>query len=82
MKEQSGRSLIEIVGVLAIGVIMIASAYNMYRSIDQRQKRMIAYEDVKEIDCTFTSLITKISVEMIGEHEESIIIIEKQLEAQ
>ena len=49
MKEQSGRSLIEIVGVLAIGVIMIASAYNMYRSIDQRQKRMIAYEDVKEV---------------------------------
>ena len=49
MQEQSGRSLIEIVGVLAIGVIMIASAYNMYRSIDQRQKRMIAYEEVKEV---------------------------------
>ena len=49
MKEQSGRSLIEIVGVLAIGVIMIAAAYNMYRSIDQRQERMITYEDVKEI---------------------------------
>jgi len=49
MKEESGRSLIEIVGVLAIGVIMIAAAYNMYKSIDQRQKRMVAYEDVKEV---------------------------------
>ena len=39
-----------------------------------------AYEDVKDIDCCFTSLITKISVEMIGENEESIIIIEKNLE--
>ena len=49
MKEESGRSLIEIVGVLAIGVIMIAAAYNMYKTIDQRQKRMVAYEDVKEV---------------------------------
>ena len=38
-----------------------------------------AYEDVKDIDCCFTSLITKISVEIIGEHDESIIIIEKHL---
>ena len=49
MKEESGRSLIEIVGILAIGVIMIAATYNMYKTIDQRQKRMIAYEDVKEV---------------------------------
>ena len=49
MKEESGRSLIEIVGVLAIGVIMIAAAYNMYKSINQRQTRMVAYEDVKEV---------------------------------
>jgi len=49
MHEQSGRSLIEIVGVLAIGVIMISAAYGMYRSIDQRQKRTIAYETVKDV---------------------------------
>lgn len=49
MKEQSGRSLIEIVGVLAIGVIMIAAAYNMYKSIDQRQKRLIAYEEIADV---------------------------------
>ena len=51
-------------------------------NLDTAEALENAYEDVKEIDCCFTSLITKISVEMIGEHEESIIIIEKQLEAQ
>jgi Tfp pilus assembly protein PilE len=48
MKEESGRSLIEIVGVLAIGTIMIAAAYSIYRSIDNRQKRLIASETIKE----------------------------------
>ena len=49
MKEQSGRSMIEVIGVLAIGVIMIAAAYNMYKSIDQRQKRLIASETIAEV---------------------------------
>lgn len=49
MREQSGRSMIEIIGVLAIGVIMIASAYNMYRSIDNRQKRLIASETIEDV---------------------------------
>lgn len=38
-----------------------------------------AYEDVKYIRCKFIAVINKISVEMIGENEESIIIIEKHL---
>ncbi|MGN0552262.1 MAG: 2'-5' RNA ligase family protein [Oscillospiraceae bacterium] len=38
-----------------------------------------AYEDIKDIKCRFTSVIDKISVEMIGENEESIIILEKHL---
>lgn len=38
-----------------------------------------AYEDIKDNKCRFVSLINKISVEMIGENEESIIIIEKYL---
>lgn len=38
-----------------------------------------AYDDVKNVDSFFTSFIKKVSVEMIGENEESIIIIEKQL---
>lgn len=38
-----------------------------------------AYDLVKENNIVFKSKITKISVEMIGENEESIIVIEKEL---
>ena len=38
-----------------------------------------ALNSVKDNEVVFKSRITKISVEMIGENEESIIIIEKQL---
>lgn len=38
-----------------------------------------AYEDIKDNRCRFVSVINKISVEMIGKNEESIIIIEKHL---
>ncbi len=38
-----------------------------------------AYEEVKEIDFAFKTVVNKISVEMIGENDESIIIIEQQL---
>lgn len=38
-----------------------------------------AYESAKENNIVFKSKITKISVEMIGENEESIIVIEKEL---
>jgi len=49
MKEQSGRSLIEIIGVLAIGAVMISAAFTMYRSANQRQKRLIASEMLNDI---------------------------------
>lgn len=49
MNNQSGRSLIEIIGVLAIGAIMVSAAFNMYNSVNQRQKRMIASEELKTI---------------------------------
>lgn len=49
MRENSGRSLIEIIGVLAIGVSMLAAAYSMYKTIDARQKRLITYETVQDI---------------------------------
>ena len=49
MREESGRSLIEIIGVLAIGVTMLAAAYSMYKTIDQLQHRLIAYETVQEV---------------------------------
>ena len=38
-----------------------------------------AYEDASSCDEMFSTTVTKISVEMIGEHEESIVIIEKDL---
>ncbi len=38
-----------------------------------------AYEDALSCTEVFSTKVTKISVEMIGEHEESIIIIEKEL---
>lgn len=38
-----------------------------------------AYEDIKEIEEEFNTTVKKISVEMIDENEESIIIIEKEL---
>ena len=38
-----------------------------------------AYEEIKNIDCLFASNINKVFVEMIGDNEESIIVIEKQL---
>lgn len=39
----------------------------------------VAYEKVKEINRDFKTVVNKISVEMIGEDEESIIIIEHEL---
>lgn len=39
-----------------------------------------AYEELQNDDTKFCSLVDKISVEMIGEHDESIIIIEKKLQ--
>jgi len=49
MREESGRSLIEILGVLAIGATMLAAAYSMYKTIDNRQKRLITFETIADI---------------------------------
>ena len=49
MREQSGRSLIEIIGVLAIGAIMISGTYAIYNTTNQKQKRLIASETLKDI---------------------------------
>ncbi len=38
-----------------------------------------AYGSIKDIDDSFSTVVNKISVEIIGENEESIIIIEKEL---
>jgi len=49
MRDQSGRSLIEIIGVLAIGAVMLSGTYAIYNSTNQKQKRLIASENLKEI---------------------------------
>ena len=49
MREESGRSLIEIIGVLAIGAIMVSATYSMYHTTNQKQKRLIASEELKDI---------------------------------
>ncbi len=49
MREQSGRSLIEIIGVLALGAIMVSAAFSMYHTSNQRQKRLIATENLRDI---------------------------------
>ena len=49
MREQSGRSLIEIIGVLAIGAIMLSGTYAIYNSTNQKQKRLIASSNLENI---------------------------------
>ncbi|MCL2017218.1 MAG: hypothetical protein FWG80_00375 [Alphaproteobacteria bacterium] len=46
---ESGRSLIEVVGVMALGAIMIAGTFQVYQSVQVRKDRMIAAEDLKDI---------------------------------
>ena len=48
--------------------------------LDNRQELDSAYEYVKTIDDCFQTTVRKISVEMIGEHEESIIAFEIMLD--
>jgi hypothetical protein len=49
MREQSGRSLIEIIGVLAIGAIMVGGTYAIYNSTNAKQKRFIASTELGNI---------------------------------
>lgn len=47
--------------------------------LDDIQALNKAFESIKDIDDRFKTMVDKISVEMIGENEESIIVIEKKL---
>lgn len=49
MREQSGRSLIEIIGVLTISAIMISGTYAIYNSTNEKQKRLIAGTELQNI---------------------------------
>lgn len=49
MKSESGRSLIEIVAVLAITGVMTASAIAIYNSIRHNQRNTIATAELREV---------------------------------
>ena len=49
MKSESGRSLIEIIGVLAITAVMTASAVAIYNSVRQNQSNTIASAELREL---------------------------------
>lgn len=49
MKSESGRSLIEIIGVLAIGAVMLTAAVKMYGQIRTTQTRAIATSELEQI---------------------------------
>ena len=49
MSEQSGRSLIEVIGVMAIAGIMTISALGVYNMIRANQVRTIASAELKQI---------------------------------
>lgn len=49
MKTEYGRSLIELVGVLAIGGIMTASALGMYKMVRNNQSRHVANLTLEQI---------------------------------
>jgi Tfp pilus assembly protein PilE len=49
MKSQSGRSLIEMLGVLALGGIIAFGAIKMYQTARLRQQRFVAEQELKEL---------------------------------
>ncbi|MCL2369235.1 MAG: hypothetical protein FWC83_01000 [Alphaproteobacteria bacterium] len=48
-KAESGRTLIEMIAVLAIAATMVVAAFAAYQVVAQRQIRIIATEDLREI---------------------------------
>ena len=49
MKQEYGRSLIEIIGVLAIGTVMSVATISMYRHIHTTQVRTIATAEIEQV---------------------------------
>ena len=49
MRQESGRSLIEIIGVLAIGTVMAVAAVKMYGQIRAGQTRTIVSSELEQI---------------------------------
>lgn len=49
MKHESGRSLIEVIGVMAIAGVMTVTAVKMYQVMRTNQKRTIANAELEQI---------------------------------
>lgn len=63
MKSESGRSLIEMLGVLAIGAVMTVGAYKTYGAIRTSQLRNMAMSTMEQI-----AQNTKILLETRGDY--------------
>ncbi len=57
MRYESGRSLIEIVGVIAIGTVMTAAAIGMFRTMRDNHARNIADSQIKQIATDVKTLL-------------------------
>ena len=64
MRAESGRSLIEVIGVMAITGVMTVSALGIYNMIRANQVRSIAIAEIKQV-----AENTKILLEMRGSYE-------------
>ncbi len=64
MKQESGRSLIEVVGVLAVAGLMTVSVLGLYNMIRKNQVRTFADTTLEEI-----ARNTKMLMEMRGSYE-------------
>ena len=64
MRGESGRSLIEVIGVMAIAGVMTVSALGVYNMLRANQARSIAGMELKQI-----AENTKILLEMRGTYE-------------
>ena len=49
MNNESGRSLIEMLGVLALGGLVTFSAIRMYQTVRTQQQRIVAEQELKEL---------------------------------
>lgn len=63
MQSESGRSLIEMLGILAIGAVMTVGAYQTYNTLRSNQVRNLALSELEQV-----ARNTKILLEMRGDY--------------
>ena len=63
MQHESGRSLIEVIGIMAIGAITMLSTVGLYNMIRHNQARTIASSELQQI-----ARDVKLLMEMRGDY--------------